>query len=127
MKHTPLIIYKSTQSSLLKLRDVLLTTLCWGLWCMVLASIYWGDGFHLSSTYLALVLMLSITFILWSGLHYLWSPIRNKNKVPPLSLKKLARHFNMHSDLVHSLQHEKQVVLELSAKGSLLKLESVSA
>jgi len=127
MSHTPLIIYKSTHSPLLQLRDGLLASLCWGLWLMVLASIYWGDGFHFSSTYLALVLMLSVIFLFWSGLHYLWSPIRSKKQVPPLSLKKLARHFNMHTDLVQSLQHEKQVVLELSITGSLLKLESFTA
>ena len=126
MKQTPLIIYKSTFHPLLQLRDGLLAAACWGLWGMVLLSIYWGDGFHFSSTYLALVLMLSLVFLLWSGVHYFWSPLRSKNHVPPLPLRKLAHQFNLQTDLVQSLQHEKQVVLELNASGSLLKLESIA-
>lgn len=127
MKDTQLIIHRSVHSPWLILRDGLLTSVCWSLWIMVLLSIYWGDGFHFSSTYLVLVVLLSLAFLLWSGVHYLWSPIRlNKHRATPLPLKKLARHFNMHSEMVQLLQNEKQVVLDLHSSGNLRNWESVS-
>ncbi len=127
MKNAQLIIYHSAHSPLLKVRDGVLASVCWILWGMVLYSIYRGDGFHFSSTYLVLVLLLSMVFLLWSGVHYLWSPIRlNKHRSTPLPLKKMALHFNVQSETVQQLQHEKQVVLDLHSSGNLHKWESVS-
>jgi hypothetical protein len=127
MKNAQLIIYHSTHSPWLMLRDGVLATACWILWGMVLLSIYRGDGFHFSSTYLMLVLLLSMAFLLWSGVHYLWSPIRlQKRRSTPLPLQKLALHFNLQSDTVQRLQHEKQVVLDLHSSGTLRKWETIT-
>jgi hypothetical protein len=125
MKSFQLVIYRSQRSAWVQLRDLVLLVICWGLWGAVIVSIYRGDGFHFSSTYLLGVAMLSAFFLMWSGGHYLWSPIRTKSHVPPLSLKKVARQFHLQSELVQYLQYEKQVILELNPSGILLKSEAV--
>jgi len=122
----PLIIYRTqSRQPLVQARDILLAIVCWGLWGAVFFSIVNGDGFHLSATYLSLVLMLSVGFILWSIVHYLINPMRNKAQVKPLSLKKLARHFHVHSELIGGLQQEKQVLVVLSPNGSVTQLASL--
>lgn len=121
----PLIIVRSQRhNSLVKMRDLVLALVCWGLWISVLVSIVNGDGFHLSATYLSLVLLLSLVLFLWSVVHYLINPIRNKSDIQPLSLKKLAQHFHVQSDLVSGLQHEKQVLVVLSTHGKVTQLAS---
>ena len=119
-----IIHHSNSHHPLTKLRDVVLSIVCWALWASVLVSIVNGDGFHFSATYLSLVAMLSVVFFLWSALHYLWSPIRIKAHTKPLSLKKLARHFNVQSELIGGLQHEKQVLIVLSSSGRVTQLSS---
>ena len=122
----PLIIqHSNTRSPLIKLRDLLLGIVCWGLWAAVVVSIVNGDGFHLSATYLSLVAMLTVAFFVWSGVHYLLKPMRNKADTQPLSLKKLARHFHVQSELIRGLQQEKQVLIVLSSSGHVTQLASM--
>ena len=119
-----IIHHSNSRQPLIKLRDIVLSIVCWALWASVLVSIVNGDGFHFSATYLSLLSMLMVAFILWSAVHYLWSPIRNKADTKPLSLKKLARHFNVQSELIGDLQHEKLVRIVLSSTGRVTQLSS---
>ena len=119
----PLIIHRiQSRPPLIKVRDVLLAIFCWGLWASVMVSIVNGDGFHLSATYLSLVVLLAVTIFLWSLVHYLINPIRSKMADKPVSITKMARHFNVRSELVGGMMQEKQVLVVLSSNGSVTQL-----
>ena len=119
----PLIIHHlESHKPLIQIRDMVLAIMCWGLWALVLVSIVNGDGFHFSATYLTLVVILSLGIFLWSLVHYLVRPIHSKMTDKPISIKRMARQFNVHSELVNGMMHEKQVLVVLSPNGSVTQL-----
>lgn len=117
----PLIINLDTSNSpLTRLRDGVLALLCWVMWASLLVSVANGTGAApISGMYLTLVGLLTVAFLVWSGLRYSLAPLRSPMTSVPLTLAKLANHFELKTDLISGMQTEKQVLLFHSPTGSV--------